>query len=81
MLAPINVKVFYPLFSDVAIDAVDYLKSLRDENSIINDVREAVLGKWALECKYLFKLCTNLHHIYESSTLLVLICTMLCFFI
>ena len=52
MLSPVNVKVFYPLFSDVAVDAVDYLKSLRDENSVINDVREAVLGKWALECKY-----------------------------
>ena len=52
MLAPVNVKVFYPLFSDVAIDAVDYLKGLRDEHSIITDVREEVLGKWAIECRY-----------------------------
>ena len=52
MLAPTNVKVYYPQFSDVAVDAVEYLRSLRDENSIVNDVRESVLGKWALECKY-----------------------------
>ena len=52
MLVPANVKVFYPLFSDVAIDAIDYLKGLRDENSVIKDVREEVLGKWTLECKY-----------------------------
>ena len=52
MLAPMNVKPFYPLFSDVALDAIEYLKSLRDENSIVNDVREEVLGKWALECKH-----------------------------
>ena len=56
MLSPVNVKVFYPLFSDVAIDAVDYLKSLRGENSIIKDIHETVLGKWALECKYLVHL-------------------------
>ena len=55
MLSPVNLKVFYPLFSDVAIDAIDYLKGLRDENSVIYDVREEVLGKWALECKYLMK--------------------------
>ena len=52
MLAPTNVKVYYPQFSDVAVDAVEYLRSLRDENSIVNDVRDSVLGKWALECKY-----------------------------
>ena len=59
MLVPANMKVFYPLFSDVAADAVDYLKSLRDENSVINDVREEVLGKWSLECKFLIKLSTG----------------------
>ena len=52
MLAPMNMKMFYPQFSDVAVDAVEYIRSLRDENSIVNDVREEVLGKWALECKY-----------------------------
>ena len=52
MLAPTNMKAFYPLFSDIAVDAVEYLKGLRDENSIVNDVREEVIGKWALECKY-----------------------------
>ena len=51
MLAPMNVKPFYPLFSDVAVDAVEHLRSLRDENSIINDVCEEVVGRWALECK------------------------------
>jgi len=49
MLAPINMKMFYPQFSDVAVDAVECIRRLRDENSIINDVREEVLGKWALE--------------------------------
>jgi len=49
MLAPMNVKPFYPLFSDVAVDAVEHLRSLRDENSIINDVCEEVVGRWALE--------------------------------
>ena len=53
MLAPMNMKAFYPQFSDVAVDAIEYLKSLRDEKSIIKDVREEVLGKWALECEYL----------------------------
>ena len=52
MLAPTNMKVYYPQFSDIAVDAVEYLRSLRDENAIVNDVRESVLGKWALECKY-----------------------------
>ena len=52
MLAPINMKMFYPQFSDVAVDAVECIRRLRDENSIINDVREEVLGKWALECEY-----------------------------
>ena len=55
MLAPTSVKPFYPQFSDVALDAIEYLKSLRDENSIVKDVREEVLGKWALECKYQLK--------------------------
>ena len=53
MLAPMNMKAFYPQFSDVAVDAIEYLKSRRDEKSIVNDVREEVLGKWALECEYL----------------------------
>jgi len=49
MLAPASIKAFYPLFSDIAVDAVEYIKRLRDENSIVNDIREEVIGKWALE--------------------------------
>jgi len=49
MLAPMHMKTYYPLFSDVAVEAIDFLKTLRDEKSIVNDVQEAVLGKWALE--------------------------------
>ena len=52
MLAPMHMKTYYPLFSDVAVEAIDFLKTLRDEKSIVNDVQEAVLGKWALECEY-----------------------------
>ena len=52
MLAPMHVKTYYPLFSDVAVEAIEYLRSLRDEKSIVNDVQEEVLGKWALECEY-----------------------------
>ena len=55
MLAPASIKSFYPQFSDIAVDAVEYLKRLRDENSIVNDIREEVIGKWALECKYTIK--------------------------
>jgi len=62
MLAPTSVKPFYPQFSDVALDAIEYLKSLRDENSIVKDVREEVLGKWALESigKFLYGFRTGL---------------------
>ena len=56
MLSPGKVKVFYPLFSDVAVDAIDYLKSFRDENSVVNNIHEKILGKWALESKYLMHL-------------------------
>ena len=76
MMVPAKVKVFYPLFSDVAVDAVDYLKSLRDENSVINDVREAVLGKWAVECKYFIKLYYRLHCNYELFAISLTLCFM-----
>ena len=51
MLVPGNIKAFYPLFSDIAIEAVNLLRSMRDENSVVENVRDGVLGKWALECK------------------------------
>ena len=51
MLVPVYMKQFYPAFSDVAVDAVELLKSTRDENSIVKDVYNSVLGRWALECK------------------------------
>lgn len=42
--------MFYPSFNDLAVDAVELLKTMRDDDSIVNDVRHHVLGRWAVEC-------------------------------
>eukprot|EP00795_Rhopilema_esculentum_P012775 gene12775-3508_t len=49
MMKPINVKRFYPAFSSVALDAIDSINTIKDQNGIIQDIRESVLGKWSLE--------------------------------
>ena len=54
MLQPVSIKKYYPTFSNVAVDAVQCLKKMRNEDMTITDVRNRLLGRWSLECKLLF---------------------------